>query len=149
MFFFLFYFDLINEQVQPNSFCNTHWWFFCRIMLLYSFDFICKQMCQGIQEWPKKICGRQPLKNLKWYGLPSRPYHFKFFKGCLLRILLRPFLNTFTQMCRALKLQMQTHGSNLGIDAYYSHKHWYRYPKTEHTFCQLNCNQNLPLLWNL
>ena len=93
----------------------------------------------------KKICGRQPLKILKWYGLPSRPYHFKFFKGCLLRILLCPFLHTFTQMCRALKLQMQTHGSNLGIDAYYSHKHWYRYLKTEHTFCQLNCNQNLPL----
>ena len=28
---------------------------------------------------PSKICRRQPLKNLKWYG---RPYHFKYFKGC-------------------------------------------------------------------
>ena len=26
-------------------------------------------MDQGIQEQTKEICGRQPLKNLKWYGL--------------------------------------------------------------------------------
>ena len=26
----------------------------------------------GIQEcWPSKACGRHPLKNLKWYGLPK------------------------------------------------------------------------------
>ena len=41
---------------------------------------------------PSKICGRQPLKNLKW------PYQFKFFKGCLPQVLLGPFLNTLTQM---------------------------------------------------
>ena len=34
-----------------------------------------------------KICGRQPLKNLKGYGL---------LKGCLPQILLSPFLNTFS-----------------------------------------------------
>ena len=28
----------------------------------------------------------------------GRPYHFKFFKGCLPQILLGPFLNTLTQM---------------------------------------------------
>ena len=28
----------------------------------------------------------------------SRPYHFKFFKGCLLQILLGPFLNTSNHM---------------------------------------------------
>ena len=28
----------------------------------------------------------------------SRPYHFKFFKGCLPQILLGPFLNTLTQI---------------------------------------------------
>ena len=28
----------------------------------------------------------------------SRPYHFKFFKGCLPQILLGPFLNTLTYM---------------------------------------------------
>ena len=43
-----------------------------------------------------KIFGRQPLKNLQWYGLPSRPYYFKFFKGCLPQILLGSFLNTLT-----------------------------------------------------
>ena len=26
-------------------------------------------MSQSIQEWTSKICGRQPLKNLKKYGL--------------------------------------------------------------------------------
>ena len=36
-----------------------------------------------------KICGRQPLKNLRW-GL--------FFKGCHPQILLGPFLNTFSHM---------------------------------------------------
>ena len=43
---------------------------------------------------PNKICGRQPLKNLKLYDLWSRPYHFNFFKGSLPQILLGPFLNT-------------------------------------------------------
>ena len=35
-----------------------------------------------------KICGRQPLKDCL-----SRPYSFKFFKGCLPQVLLGPFLN--------------------------------------------------------
>ena len=45
---------------------------------------------------PSKICGRQPLKNLKGYGLLKRTNHFKFFKGCLPQILLGPFLNTLS-----------------------------------------------------
>ena len=44
---------------------------------------------------PSKICGRQPLKNLKWYGLL---YHFKFFKGWLPQILLGPFLNSLSHI---------------------------------------------------
>ena len=47
-----------------------------------------------------KICGRQPLKNLK--GCISRPYSFKFFKGCLWHILPGPFLNTLFQILRYL-----------------------------------------------
>ena len=43
---------------------------------------------------PSKICGRQPLKNLKGYGLLSRLYPFKSFKGCLPQILLGLLLNT-------------------------------------------------------
>ena len=30
--------------------------------------------------------------------LLGRPYHFKFFKGCLPQISLGPFLNTWTQI---------------------------------------------------
>ena len=42
---------------------------------------------------PSEICGRQPLKNLKWYGLLKQTIpHFKFFKGYLPQILLGPFL---------------------------------------------------------
>ena len=37
---------------------------------------------------PSEICGRKPLKNLICLG---RPYHFKFFKGCLSQILLGRF----------------------------------------------------------
>ena len=37
---------------------------------------------------PSKICGRQPLKNLK----------FKFFKGCLPQILLGSLLNTLSHI---------------------------------------------------
>ena len=37
---------------------------------------------------PSKTCGRQPLKNLKGYGL------LKIFKGCLPQMLLGPFVNT-------------------------------------------------------
>ena len=45
---------------------------------------------------PSKICGRQRLK---------RPYHFKFFKGCLPQILLGPFLNTLSHILRLFFLQ--------------------------------------------
>ena len=41
---------------------------------------------------PSKICGRQPLKNLKCRA------HITFFKGCLPQIFLGPFLNTLTQI---------------------------------------------------
>ena len=39
---------------------------------------------------PSKICGRQCLKNMKWYGLPQ--------------ILLRPFLNTLFHFVISLKI---------------------------------------------
>ena len=37
-------------------------------------------MGKGIQEWTKKICGSQPLKNLKWYGLLRQIISFQFFQ---------------------------------------------------------------------
>ena len=47
---------------------------------------------------PSKICGRQPLNKLKWYGLYNRPYHFKSFKGRFPQILLGLFLNTLSHI---------------------------------------------------
>ena len=43
-----------------------------------------------------KICGRQPIKYLKEYGLLKQT--FKFFKGCLPNILLGPFSNTLSNI---------------------------------------------------
>ena len=39
---------------------------------------------------PSKICGRQPLKDLKWYEVKSfkQTIPLQFFKGCLPQILL-------------------------------------------------------------
>ena len=60
---------------------------------------------KGLNKWvkafkngPSKICGRQPLKNLKWLVCLGKSYHFKLFKGCLPQILLDTFLNTLTQI---------------------------------------------------
>ena len=47
---------------------------------------------------PSQICGRQPLINLSGMGCLSRPYNSKFFKGCLPRILLGPFLNILSHI---------------------------------------------------
>ena len=48
---------------------------------------------------PSKICGMQPLKMLKWYGLLKRiiSLHFKLFKACIPQILLGQFLNNLSQ----------------------------------------------------
>ena len=48
-----------------------------------------------------KICGRQPLKNLKGYCLLNHIPSL-FFKGCLPQILFSPFLNTLSQMTQIL-----------------------------------------------
>ena len=47
---------------------------------------------------PSKIFGRQPLNNLKWYGLPKQTISLQIFKGCLPQVLLGLFLNTLTQL---------------------------------------------------
>ena len=50
-----------------------------------------------LKNGPSKICGRQPLKNFKGYGLPY-PYGLPQRIGCLPQILLGPFLNTLSQL---------------------------------------------------
>ena len=50
---------------------------------------------------PSKICGRQPLKNMKWYMVClNRSNQFKFFKGCLSQILPCPSFNTLSHYLR-------------------------------------------------
>ena len=44
---------------------------------------------------PSKICGRQPLKNMKGYGLPRADHTLK---GCHPQISFGPFLNILSQM---------------------------------------------------
>ena len=50
-----------------------------------------EHLSQGIQEWTKlwKIDFKKPY---------HRPYHFKFFKGCLPQVLLGPFLKSLTHL---------------------------------------------------
>ena len=38
-----------------------------------------------------------------YWNPTSKPYHFRFFKGCLLQILLGPFLNTLTHIVLLLR----------------------------------------------
>ena len=60
-------------------------------------------MDQGIQKWPSKICGGQPVKiwgDMVCFDMVylSKPYHFKFLTGSLPQIVLRTFLNTLNHM---------------------------------------------------
>ena len=64
-----------------------------RTLSFYNFD-ISENWEKVFTNEPSEICGRQHLKICL-----SRPYHFKFFKGCLPQTLLGPFLNTFSQLC--------------------------------------------------
>ena len=57
---------------------------------------ICPIWDKVFKNGPSKICGKQPLKNLN--SALSRPYPFKFFKGCLPQILFGPFFNTLSHM---------------------------------------------------
>ena len=45
-----------------------------------------------------KIWGRQPLKNLKYYGVRRQTISIQIFKGCLPQILLDSFLNTLNHI---------------------------------------------------
>ena len=73
-------------------------WFIFNKLFNLTMDMIHLKACyiwvKVFRNGASKICGRQPLKTFKW----SRPYHMKFFKGCLPQILLGPFLNTLTHI---------------------------------------------------
>ena len=49
-------------------------------------------MGQIFKNGSSKYCGRQPLKNLKEYGLLKQIIFLQIFKSCLPRISLGPFL---------------------------------------------------------
>ena len=67
---------------------------------------------------PSKICGRQPLKNLKWYEQTIS------LKDCFPQILLDPFLNTIYQYDMIslsesyLDLSVSFNNDNLHINGY-------------------------------
>ena len=58
-----------------------------------------------------KICGRQPLKNLKCMVCLSRLYRIKYFKGCRPQILLGPILNILTHIYVLHPFDLQNRGS--------------------------------------
>ena len=61
-------------------------------------------MGQSIQEWTKWNLWKTAFKKFEviWSASDmvclNRPYHFKFFKGCLPQIPLGPFLNTLSHI---------------------------------------------------
>ena len=73
--------------------------------MIYSENIESKVMDKVFKSGESKICGRQPLKNLKGYGLLTRdmvclgrPYPFKFFKGCRPQILFAPLLHILSYL---------------------------------------------------
>ena len=48
-------------------------------------------MGNAFKNGPREICGRQPLKNFNWYGLPKS-------YGLIWYVLLGPFLNTLSHI---------------------------------------------------
>ena len=74
--------DLSNKFLFWNCFGNGS----TRVLFLL-------WMGQSFKNRSSKIYGRQPLKNLKWHGLPHQTISLQFFKGCLPQILLDLFLN--------------------------------------------------------
>ena len=70
-----------------------------------------QQMSPGIQEWTKKNLWKPSFKKFEgvWstFVCLSRPYHFKFFKGCPPQILLGPLLNTLNTLSHIWKDDFQ------------------------------------------
>ena len=92
-----------KKEKNPSKY---HWKF-----RAYGMDCFCglglnrsRGQVKVLKNVPNEICGRQPLENLKWYGLPKHTipfihtfkhtFHFKFFKVCLPQISLGRFWNT-------------------------------------------------------
>ena len=92
---------VIDKHFQQNPKLTTKSSYGLEIHSQSNFIFLLNLFPASRNNWvkvfkngPSKICGRQPLKNLKCYGL----HYLTFFKGCLPQILLSPFLNTMTQI---------------------------------------------------
>ena len=99
-----FHFSYIaNKQWHSKTFSKTTLGLWEARISEHEYLFILFQMNLGgdsnnakwdkvFKNGPSKICGRQPLKKLKGYeGIClSRPYPFKFFRGCLPQMLLSP-----------------------------------------------------------
>ena len=96
---YCFYF-IRQHQVKPLSFTPN-----VKMMSFFKPTDLCDRLIEQniwdkiLKNGPSKVCGRQPLKNLKRYYCLSTPYPFKFFKGFLPQILLGPLLNTCPIWC--------------------------------------------------
>ena len=57
-------------------------------------------MGQSIKEWTKENLWKTTLKNLKGYGLLKQTIFLQFIKGYLPKVILYPFLNTWTHILK-------------------------------------------------
>ena len=92
--------ETISNRSSSLNFIKKCW--FVSYNLFYVFIFnVTNIWIKVFKNGPSKICGRQPLKNFKWYGLLS----------CIPQILLGPFLNTFNHMKLRSYICIQTEKS--------------------------------------
>ena len=78
------------------------WWkcltILCAGVLLFCISKGEKNWVKVFMNGPSKICGRQPLKNLQWYGLQADHITANFWKAVFHKFYLVLFLNTLTHL---------------------------------------------------
>ena len=63
------------NAILPNEFCQITW---VKVFKNGPSRICGRQPLKNLKWYgPRKFCWRQALKNLKWYGLPKRTLNFK------------------------------------------------------------------------
>ena len=87
----------LSRIFKPANLSPVRLTFYIKIIKL----FVCLIICiwhKVFKRGPSKICGRQPLKILRRYGLLKHTISLQIFKGCLPQIVIGPLLIILSQM---------------------------------------------------
>ena len=101
----LLHFFALFVLAKNGGSCYLSWATSIFFILVIKSFYIRNIWVKVVKNGPSKICGRQPLKSLKWwYGLLRQTISLQILKGCLPLILLGPFLNTLTHISHIMQL---------------------------------------------